>query len=272
MSTPHRIRSVFAVPKMDCPSEEHMIKMVLQGVEGVLSLSFDLGQRSLTALHSGPVAELLRRLEPLGLGATLVESASASCSDDGDEIETPDNAAEARLLKLLLSINALMFLVEIVVGVWAQSTGLIADSLDMFADAAVYGLSLYAVGHSAALKARAAHTAGWLQLGLALLALAEVVRRFVVGSDPVSGLMMGMGFVALLANSTCLVLIARKRHAGAHMRASYIFSSNDVIANAGVIVAGVLVALTGSHYPDLIIGLLVGLVVMNGARRILRLR
>jgi Co/Zn/Cd efflux system component len=128
------------------------------------------------------------------------------------------------------------------------------------------------VGRSAVLKTRAAHMAGWLQLGLALLALAEVVRRFVFGSEPVSGLMMGMGLVALIANATCLVLIAKKRHAGAHMKASCIFSSNDVIANAGVIVAGVLVAVTGSHYPDLIIGLVVGLVVMNGARRILQLK
>jgi len=271
MSTSHRIQSVFAVPKMDCPSEENLIKMALQGVGGVLSLSFDLDQRRLTALHSAPVAELLQRLQPLGLGATLVQSARSSSSDDDDEIEVPDDEAEARLLKLLLWINAVMFVVEIVVGFRAQSAGLIADSLDMFADAAVYGLSLYAVGRSAALKTRAAHTAGWLQLGLALLALAEVLRRFVFGSEPVSGLMMGMGLVALIANATCLVLIAKNRHAGAHMRASYIFSSNDVIANAGVILAGALVAMTGSHYPDLIIGLVVALVVMNGARRILQL-
>jgi Co/Zn/Cd efflux system component len=257
---------------MDCPSEENMIRMALQGVGGVQSLSFDLGQRRLTALHSAPVVDLLQRLAPLGLGATLVESASSSGSQGDDEIEAPDNEAEARLLKLLLTINALMFVGEILVGFWAQSTGLIADSLDMFADAAVYGLSLYAVGRSAALKTRAAHVAGWLQLALALLALAEVVRRFVFGSEPVSGLMMGMGLVALVANATCLALIARKRHAGAHMKASYIFSSNDVIANTGVIVAGGLVALTGSHYPDLVIGLLVGLVVLNGARRILQLR
>jgi Co/Zn/Cd efflux system component len=271
MSAPHRIQSVFAVPKMDCPSEENLIRMALRGVDGVVSLAFDLDQRRLIALHNGPAAELLQRLEPLGLGATLVESADSSSADDDVEIEAPDDEAEARLLKLLLAINALMFFVELVVGVWAQSTGLIADALDMFADAAVYGLSLYAVGRSAALKTRAAHMAGWLQMGLALLALAEVVRRFVFGSEPVSGLMMGMGLVALIANAACLVLIAKKRHAGAHMKASYIFSSNDVIANAGVIVAGVLVALTGSHYPDLVIGLMVGLVVMNGARRILEL-
>lgn len=263
-------KTTFHVPKMDCPSEENMIKMALQDIEGVRSLSFDLPNRKLTAVHTAPAAQVLQRLEPLGLGATLVESATAS--DDDDEIDPPDNAAEARLLWLLLSINATMFVIEIVVGFIAQSTGLIADSLDMFADAAVYGLSLFAVGRAAALKTRAAHMAGWLQLALALMALSEVVRRFIAGSEPVSGLMMGMGLVALIANVTCLVLISKKRNAGAHMKASYIFSANDVIANAGVILAGFLVAMTGSNYPDLVIGTVVGLIVLNGARRILSLK
>lgn len=272
VTPPQGLRSVFSVPKMDCPSEENMIKMALEQVPGVQSVSFDLAQRRMTALHTGPADVLLQRLQPLGLGAQLAESGSASETHADEAVEPTDSAAEARLLTLLLAINALMFIVEIVVGFWAQSTGLIADSLDMFADAAVYGLSLYAVGRSAALKVRAAHMAGWMQLALALLALGEVVRRFIYGSEPVSELMMGMGLVALVANAACLVLIAKKRNAGAHMKASYIFSSNDVIANAGVILAGGLVAMTGSAYPDFVIGLIVGLVVLNGARRILQLK
>ena len=87
-----------------------------------------------------------------------------------------------------------------------------------------------------------------MQLALALLALVEVLRRFAFGSRPVSILMMGMGCAALAANVACLVLISKKRDAGAHMQASFIFSSNDVIANVGVIVAGGLVAWTGSPY------------------------
>lgn len=266
-----KFESTFAVPRMDCPSEENLIKMALQGVDGVQSLSFDLPGRKLVAVHRAPVGEVLQRLEPLGLGATLLNSASVGGDEDG-EVNPPDNAAEARLLWLLLSINAAMFAIEIVVGFLAQSTGLIADSLDMFADAAVYGLSLFAVGRAAAMKTRAAHMAGWLQLVLALMALSEVVRRFIYGSEPVSALMMGMGLVALAANAACLILISRRRNAGAHMKASYIFSANDVIANAGVILAGLLVAVTGSRYPDLIIGTVVGFVVLNGARRILKLK
>jgi Co/Zn/Cd efflux system component len=56
------------------------------------------------------------------------------------------------------------------------------------------------------------------------------------------------------------------------MQASYIFSANDVIANLGVIVAGALVAFSGSRLPDLIVGTVIGLIVLHGARRILRLK
>lgn len=260
-------KTTFSIPKMDCPSEENMIRMALQGVDAQ-SLAFDLSGRRLTAVHRAPAQELLARLTPLGLGAEIASSEAARMDD---EIDPPDDAAEARVLWILLAINAAMFVLEMGVGLWAQSTGLIADSLDMFADAAVYGLSLYAVGRAAAMKTRAARLAGWLQLALALGALLEVGRRFLYGSEPVSGLMMGMGLVALVANVACLVMVAKKKDAGAHMKASYIFSANDVIANAGVIAAGALVAFTGSRYPDLLIGAIVGLVVLNGARQILRL-
>lgn len=267
-----RIESTFNVPRMDCPSEENMIRMALQDVDGVQSLGFDLSARTLTVVHRAPVQHVLERLEPLGLGAALTASRSVDTCGAPPGGAPSDDAGEARLLWLLLSINAVMFVVEIVVGFLAQSTGLMADALDMFADAGVYGLSLFAVGRAAALKIRAAHVAGWLQLVLAAMVLGEALRRFVYGSEPVSSLMMGMGLMALAANVTCLILVARKRNAGAHMKASYIFSANDVIANAGVIVAGGLVAVTGSNYPDLVIGAVVGLFVLNGARRILSLK
>lgn len=213
-------------------------------------------------------------MHALGLGATLenthpVEN-SVFIQAQVSAQQTSQN--EARILKWLLAINAVMFTVEITVGWLAQSTGLIADSLDMFADAAVYGVSLYAVGHSVRMKLRAAHLSGWLQVILALGALSEVLRRFLYGSEPVSSLMMSFGLVALMANAWCLVLIAKNRYGGAHMKASWIFSANDVIANTGVILAGVLVAWTGSRYPDLIIGLVIGIIVLNGARRILQLK
>ncbi|WP_217882322.1 cation transporter [Desulfuromonas acetexigens] len=264
-------RSLFAVPQMDCPSEENLIRMALDDLGEVLSLDFDLSARRLTVVHRGEAAVVLCRLEPLGLGAELLASEGVAETEVVAK-DPAEDAAEAKVLKTLLAINGGMFVVEMAIGLAAQSTGLIADSLDMFADAAVYGVALYAVGGAARLKMRAARFAGWLQLALALGALTEVVRRFIYGSEPVSALMMGMGLVALAANVYALMLITRKRDRGAHMQASYIFSANDVIANLGVIVAGGLVAFSGSRLPDLIVGTVIGLIVLHGARRILRLK
>ncbi|MDZ4105897.1 MAG: cation transporter [Nitrosomonas sp.] len=262
--------SVFSVPKMDCASEENLIRMAVQDVPGVQSLSFDLSNRVVKATHNGSPNELLQKLESLKLGAILRESKQATSSPASTA--AIDDAAQARTLRLLLGINAFMFVIELTTGLIAQSTGLIADSLDMFADAAVYGLALYAVGRAASMKSRAAHLAGWLQLLLAVGALTEVARRFVYGSEPESILMIGMGVIALIANVSCLLLISGKREDGVHMKASYIFSANDVVANLGVIVAGALVMFTASPYPDLVIGTIIGVIVLNGARRILQLK
>lgn len=266
--------SIFKVPKMDCPSEERMIRMALDSVKPAIGLSFDISERELKVFHDKNLEEIKQKLEALGFGATL-EFTGESCKDDIEKAKDLNNLHQSKqnsTLKWLLMINGIMFFVELTVGWFAQSTGLIADSLDMFADAAVYGLALFAVGQSMKMKLRAAHLSGWLQVLLALGALSEVLRRFIYGSEPISELMMSFGLLALIANSTCLILIAKQKDSGAHMKASWIFSANDVIANSGVILAGVLVAWTGSRYPDLIIGLIIGVIVLNGARRILQLK
>ena len=182
----------------------------------------------------------------------------------------PRTREERAVLRVLLAINALMFVVEIVAGWLADSTGLIADSLDMLADAIVYGISLYAVGRSPTAKRRAALSSGWFQVLLALGVGADVVRRAVVGSDPASLPMMGVGALALAANLTCLALLAKHRDGEVHMRASWIFSVNDVLANLGVIAGGLLVLLVGSRWPDLVIGAVITLVVLWGGIRIIR--
>jgi cation diffusion facilitator family transporter len=187
----------------------------------------------------------------------------------GCDVEIKDKT-ESRVLIILLAINGFMFFIEFSIGWWAQSTALIADALDMLADAMVYGVGLYAVGKAVRVKIHAATISGWLQIILGLLVLSDILRRFIYGSEPVSELMMAVGFLALIANVICLVLISKHRNGEVHMRASWIFSKNDVIANVGVIIAGGLVALTGSRLPDLIIGLIVALVVLRGGLLILR--
>ena len=150
--------------------------------------------------------------------------------------------------------------------------GLVADSLDMLADSLVYGLSLWAVGSTAIRKKRVARLSGYFQLTLALLGIFEVIRRFIdFESIPDYRLMIGVSILALIANAFCLYLLQKSKSKEAHMKASMIFTSNDIIINGGVILAGIIVLLTQSKYPDLIIGSIVFLIVVRGAIRILKL-
>ncbi len=190
----------------------------------------------------------------------------SGCSCGAEQAES----LERKTLIVLLYINAFMFVAELTLGWLAQSTGLIADSLDMLADATVYGLSLYAVGKGIIKQAKAARVSGYLQIILGLGVLLEVLRRLLFGSEPQSTLIIVVGAVALLANIICLVLISKHRDGGVHMRASWIFSTNDVIANLGVIISGVFVAIIGSRYPDLIIGTIISAVVIRGGIKILQ--
>ena len=190
-------------------------------------------------------------------------------SDCDCSIEIKDKSQNDVLVKLLL-INAVMFAVEFSVGWYAQSSGLIADAMDMLADAIVYGIGLYAVGKAIVQKANAALISGWFQLILGLLIFSDILRRIIVGSEPDSLLMIGVGMIALVANIICLKLIEKHRHGEVHMRASWIFSKNDVIANTGVILGGILVWLLESRWPDIVIGLLISLVILRGAKHIIQ--
>jgi Co/Zn/Cd efflux system component len=157
-------------------------------------------------------------------------------------------------------------------GLISKSMGLVADSLDMLADSLVYALSLLAVGQTLIRKKKVAKLSGYFQMSLALFGLLEVIRRF-VGSDgiPIFQNMIIISFLALLANSVSLYLIQKAKSKEAHMQASAIFTSNDIIINLGVILAGGLVYYFESKIPDLVIGSVVFIIVFRGATRILRL-
>lgn len=173
-----------------------------------------------------------------------------------------------RALVTLLTLNAMMFGVELVTGWRAESMGLIADGLDMGADAAVYLLALLAIGAAESRKLRAARFAGRVQLALAALAMLDLARRAILGSDPEPPTMVAVSLVALAVNIWCLVLLRRHRHGDVHLQAAWIFSATDVQANAGVLLAGALVALLDTAIPDLLIGLVVCGLVLRGAIRI----
>lgn len=176
---------------------------------------------------------------------------------------------QRQLLWAVLVLNAVMFVVEFVAGWLAESSGLIADSLDMLADALVYSVSLYAVGKAVHYKANAAMLNGILQLTLASLVILDVIKRFIWGSQPDADMMLSVAIAALVVNIACFMLLYSSRNGDINIRASWICSRNDMIMNTGVIVSALLVSSQQQAWPDLLIALVIAVFVAHSAIRII---
>lgn len=253
---------------MDCPSEEQLIRLKLAAFEDINALDFDIPNRKLTVFHSGDNKEIFLALESLQL-ETIV---SANEPYDGIEGSFDNNIREKKMLWQVLGINLFFFALELTTGVFSYSMGLIADSLDMLADSIIYGLALWAAYGADTRKKSIAKYAGYFQLMLAFVGFIETMRRFLgLVVFPDYNIMISISLLALLANGICLYLLQKSKSKEVHIQASMIFTSSDVFVNFGIIVAGILVYITQSKYPDIIIGTIVFITVGRGALKILKL-
>ena len=192
----------------------------------------------------------------------------AGCGDEcGSDLEHATRQ-ERRILIIVLLINAGMFVAEFSAGLVSGSTALLADSLDMLADALIYALGLFALGRARHWRARTALTSGILQLLLGLGVATEAIWKTVADGLPDAATMGLFGAIALLANTVCFLLLARFRDGDINLRATWVCSRNDMIGNVGVLFAAALVAWTGSSFPDVVIGIAIAAVVIHSAWRI----
>lgn len=260
-------KTTFKISKMDCPSEEQIIRMKLEGLANIKSLEFDIPNRILNVFHTGDDQEIFRQLDKLKFDTKIIKTVTIENFQQAE-----NKQSERKVLWAVLIINFIFFAIESVAGLLSNSMGLVADSLDMLADSIVYGLALLAVGATMQQKKNVAKFTGFFQILLAIIGFIEVVRRF-VGAEQIPNfkIMIIVSFLALAANIICLCLLLRNKSKEAHIRATVIFSSNDVIINAGVILAGTLVYFLNSSYPDLIVGAIVFMLVIFGAYKILQL-
>ncbi len=172
---------------------------------------------------------------------------------------------QGAVLKVVLVINAIMFLVEAGAGIAAHSTALLADSLDMLGDSIVYGFSLYVLTKNDRWQAVSALLKGTVMAVFGIFVLGEAIYKILYPIFPVAKTIGAVGVVALLANSLCLALLWRHRSDDINMRSVWLCSRNDIIANISVLVSAVGVWVLGSGWPDIVIGVFIAAVFLRSA-------
>jgi cation diffusion facilitator family transporter len=199
-------------------------------------------------------------------GEWFVDSCCESKADELAELR----ASQSRILYIVLAINGLMFFVEFTAGWLAGSTALLGDSLDMFGDASVYALTLFVLDKSRRARAGAALAKGGFMLLFGVVVIADAARKMVLQEVPEADWMGIVGALALLANGICFALLYRHRSDDINMRSTWLCSRNDLFANSSVIIAGGLVALTGTLWPDTVVGLGIAALFLHSAWQVIR--
>ena len=263
-------KTTYNIAKMDCLSEENIVRMKLEGLHNIKALNFEIPQRKLYVMHEGDASAITAAIDSLHFNSSLTKTEKV---DEEEALLFSNTAGQQRkLLWQVLAINFFFFLVEMISGFISGSMGLVADSLDMLADSVVYGLALFVVGKALFQKKKIAKISGYLQMLLAVAGFIEVARRFLGFEEmPNFKTMIIISILALLGNAFTLYLLQKSKNKEAHIKASTICTSTDVITNAGVIVAGILVYFTASNLPDLIMGAIVFVLVGIASYRILKL-
>lgn len=188
---------------------------------------------------------------------------------EGPDLD-PNDRQQRRALLIVLALNLALTVGFAVSGFIGDSSALIANALDSAADSFVFVISLLAIGRGKGWKMGAARFSGILLLIFAAGVLADTVRRYIGGSEPLGPTIMIMGIIGAVVNALCLWLLVRLKHKDVNLRAATTFSFNDFASNGGIFIAGGLVLWTGSNWPDLVVGAVVAAIALKGAVDILR--
>ena len=190
------------------------------------------------------------------------------CCSDKECAIAALQARQTGTLRIVLAINAVMFVVEFASGLLARSTALLSDSLDNLGDATTYGLSLYAAARGRRAKAKVALFKSGLILVAAVFVIAQVIYGVMHPGVPIFEAMTAISLLALAANGTCLALLWKHRREDINMSAVWECSRNDIASNIAVFGAAALVWATGSGWPDLLVGAALAALLLRSAARV----
>lgn len=184
-------------------------------------------------------------------------------------LDKQENIQLKRVFIIVLIINAVMFGVELFSGILANSTALIADSLDMLGDTFVYGISLYVLSKDQLARNRASLLKGFVMLLLGLNVIRDVIVKLLNPSVPLGETITIIGILALLANLFCFYLLQKHKNGDINVKSAWICSRNDIVANISVIGAGFFVKSLNSMWPDIIVGLGISILVLQSSWQVI---
>ena len=240
----------YRVSGMDCAKDAAQIERAAQSA-GVAPDAVKVSAATHIMTLKAPEArlpEIEKAVETTGYGFDRIES-----DEDIQQGAAHQDPAYRRALWIVVILNVGYGVIEMVGGFISGSQAVKADALDFIGDGAITFLGLLAIGWSLAWRARSALIQGIFLGLLGLGVLGTTIVRIFERTTPDAGLMGLLGMIALVVNVISVLPLLPFRKGDANMRAVWLFSRNDAIGNAAVVVAAGLVAWLGSAWPDLIV-------------------
>lgn len=172
-------------------------------------------------------------------------------------------------LLISAALNLAMFVFEGGVGAWIGSAALLADAADFFEDTAMFALAVVALAWSARARAGAGFVQGLVMGLVGVAAVGAIAHRLMVGGAPSAPAVSGVAFLALSVNVYCAYRLARFQRGDSSMRAIWLSSRNDAILNVLTVLAGGVIFLTHSGWPDIVVGALIAAINLWAAGEVL---
>lgn len=188
-----------------------------------------------------------------------------SCEHDHCCQITAQSNKYRKILWWAFSINAIMFLIEIIGGIKAGSVSLLSDSLDFFGDSANYLISLFVLGKTLSLRAKASLLKAYSMGIFGIWILLTTLYQLWYGEIPNYHEMGVIGLCAFFANILVALLLYTFREGDSNMRSVWLCSRNDALGNLAVILAAIVVFYTQSNIPDLIVAFFMSYLAIKAA-------
>lgn len=266
----------FRVVGIDCARDAADVERTVGAVPGVHAVRVSAASHVMV-LETDPEPTAVRSdvaSAVAGLGYSLepIVEATGEYAPVGDDLRGAAHEAPSyrRALWIVVVLNVGYGVIEMIGGFLADSQAVKADALDFVGDGVITLLGLLAIGWSLAWRARAALIQGVFLGLLGLGVLGNTAYRLLIQEQPDAAAMGILGLVAFVVNVASAAVLLPHRSGDANVRAVWLFSRNDAIGNAAVVVAAGLVAWLRTPWPDLLVAALIASLFLQSSWMIIR--